>query len=115
MSLEGHMDDVLDRMRLTSIELFDAFLNDYPRITWKQWSAVPESQQRARRTPADSQLLGLQTAMLRDMLSIKALYDKIRCLEAPYPNAYVEDETGRLYFERVRFEPQEENEVHRTR
>jgi predicted nucleotidyltransferase len=107
MSLEGHMDEVLERMRVTSIELFGAFLRDYPRISWKEWPVV--ERQAPRRTPADSKLHG----MLRQddfddvprVYTAHELYNTIRCLEAPYPNAYVEDETGRLYFERVRFEP----------
>lgn len=105
MSLEGHMDEVLERMRVTSIDLYGAFLRDYPKITWKQWPAVDPKRQMARRTPADSKLTKLQSAIDQSMLSVKHLYDRIRCLEEPYPNAYVEDETGRLYFERVRFEP----------
>lgn len=105
MSLEGHMDEVLARMRDTSIELFDAFLRDYPRVTWKEWPAVPEGGQARRRTPDDSRLVGLQSAMEFRNLACDATYDRIRCLEAPYPNAFVEDDTGRLYFERVRFEP----------
>lgn len=109
MSLEGNMDEILDRMRTTSIQLFDAFLREYPRVSWKQWPAVMPELQASRR--ADSSLSDITAELSHDgikgLLSFttQALYDKIRCLGAPYPNAYVEDETGRLYFEKVRFEP----------
>jgi hypothetical protein len=106
MSLEGHMDEVLARMRDTSIELFDAFLRDYPKVTWKEWPAVEPRMQAKRRSPHMSDITHLMSGP-DHKLSFKArdMYDRIRCLEAPYPNAFVEDDTGRLYFERIRFEP----------
>jgi len=109
MSLEGHMDQVLERMRDTSIELYDAFLQDYPDVKWKSWLIVPSSVQVPRRTPGMSNLTHLMSGP-DHVLSFKAkdMYDRLRCLEAPYPNAYVEDDTGRLYFERVRFEPRDD-------
>ena len=36
-------------------------------------------------------------------MTAQNLYDTIRCREDPYPNAYIEDETGRLIFKRVEF------------
>lgn len=106
MSLEGSMDQVLDRMRATSIELYDAFLHDYPNVKWKPWLIVPSNLQVPRRTPQMSNLTHLMSGADHVLpFNAKNMYDRLRCLEAPYPNAYVEDDTGRLYFERVRFEP----------
>lgn len=108
MSLEGHMDEVLDRMRDTSIDLYGAFLNDYPRLRWNAWPPVEPLLQACRRTPDMSDItscLCSDSGLGPLPIPARTLYDLIRCLEAPYPNAYVEDDTGRLYFERVRFEP----------
>lgn len=108
MSLEGHMDHILQRMSSTSIELYRMFLVDYPKISWKEWPAVESELQAPRRTPDMSDITNfLAHDGVKGLLPFTAreLYDRIRCLEAPYPNAFVEDETGRLYFERVRFEP----------
>ncbi len=108
MSLEGHMDEILQRMRDTSIELFDMFLRDYPGVRWKQWPIVPSTSQRSRRTPEMSNVSHRMSGPDHSLsFKAKEMYDMIRCLESPYPNAYVEDDTGRLYFERVRFEPKE--------
>jgi methionyl-tRNA formyltransferase len=56
-----------------------------------------------RLTPQDSRLPwhGLGNA------SCRQLWDAIRCREDPYPNAYLEDDTGRLTFTRVEFTPKE--------
>lgn len=102
MSLEGHMDEVLQCMRHTSIQLYGMFLDDYPKISWKEWPMVDPELQAPRRTP-DMSDLSQHGQLVTPELTVRELYDRIRCLEAPYPNAYVEDETGRLYFERVRF------------
>lgn len=99
MELSGNMDDILGQMAATSRVLFTRFLDDYPEIEWHTWPAVPEIEQVPRRTPEMS-LLSLEEI---NNLSTKELYDRIRCLESPYPNAYLEDDKGTLYFEKVRF------------
>lgn len=104
MSLEGNMDEILERMRSTSIKLFNAFLQDYPHVFWKQWPAVDPVEQAPRRADASLGDLGKHDQLVSPKLTTRELYDKIRCLGVPYPNAYMEDETGRLYFEKVRFE-----------
>ncbi|GIR96779.1 hypothetical protein CM15mP99_4140 [bacterium] len=50
-----------------------------------------------KRTPHDSKL------SKKDLISLSAreLYNFIRCLEDPYPNAYIEDETGRMLLKKV--------------
>ena len=35
---------------------------------------------------------------------LKFIYNKIRCLTYPYPNAYIQDKKGnKLYFEKVKY------------
>lgn len=54
----------------------------------------------ARRTPVDSKI------SIEDFskVSLKDIYNKIRCLTDPYPNAYIEDGMGnRLLFKEVEF------------
>lgn len=96
MDLSGNMDDILAQMQSTSKVLFNRFLDDYPKITWLMWEKFEESKQVPRRTPEMSKLnvdLGSMTT--------KQLYDKIRSLEDPYPNAFIEDEHGAIYFKKV--------------
>ena len=47
----------------------------------------------------------MKLILKEDFLKMTArdLYDKMRCLEDPYPNAYIQDETGKLYFKLVSF------------
>jgi hypothetical protein len=40
-------------------------------------------------------------------MTCRQLWDFIRCREDPYPNAFFEDETGRLVITRVEFYPKE--------
>jgi hypothetical protein len=100
MDLSGNMDDILFQMEATSRVLFNMFLDSYPNVEWKVWPEVPEKDQVPRRVPLQSQLKWSEVGSY----TTKQLYDRIRCLESPYPNAYLEDEHGRLYFERVRYE-----------
>jgi hypothetical protein len=99
MDLSGNMDDILFQMECTSRVLFNRFLDDYPGISWNVWDELPESDQVPRRVP-------IQSKMQKEdftRMSAREIYDLIRCLEDPYPNAYIEDESGKLYFKRVSF------------
>lgn len=97
MSLSGNMDDILDRMWRTSYEIYSKFLDDWPHVIWSQW---PKAEgYRAPRKPRDSRL----TREELSCLSTQRLYDHIRMLGVPYPNAFIEDDDGILYFERVSF------------
>lgn len=97
LSLHGDMDAIFDQLTSTSIALLNNFLDDHPNITWKEWPIEPVI--REKRTPKDSEIS-------REMLSTmptRKLYDLIRCLGAPYPNVFLEDEDGILYFEKARY------------
>jgi hypothetical protein len=100
MSLEGNMDDVLVRMRDTSCTLFHTLLNEWPNVTWNTWEELSKEEQVSRRSPDMSRL------MTKDLIKLTSiqLYDRIRCLESPYPNAFIEDEHGKLYFNKVSYE-----------
>jgi len=97
LDLSGDMDDILYQMTATSIVLFNMFINDYPNITWKKW---PEEKiVRPKRQPVDSKLTKEQIMAM----NTEQIYDFIRCLEDPYPNAFLEDEYGKLFFKKVVF------------
>lgn len=93
------MEVVLDHIACSSIKLLDSFFDQYPFITPKQQN--PETGTYFnRRTPDESRL----TMQMMSEMSIENLYDFIRALTEPYPNAYLEDEQGnRLVFQKVTF------------
>jgi hypothetical protein len=91
------MVDILEQLTSTSKVLFTRYLDDYPKIEWKQWPA--EEIVREKRKPKDSRLT--KNELLR--MSTKEMYDFFRSLEAPYPNGFIEDEFGKLYISQVRF------------
>jgi len=97
MNLTGNMDDILSEMESTARTIYTRFLDDYPNVNWAQWDMSEDYA--TPRTPHDS----LISKHDMSILSVKALYDRMRMLEAPYPNAHIEDEDGVLYFERVRY------------
>lgn len=97
LSLHGNIEDIFQQLTSTSIQLLNEYLDDYPKITYKKWPK--EEVVREKRIPTDSRLAKEQFASM----TTEDVYDFIRCLGAPYPNAYIEDEFGTLYFERVRF------------
>ena len=95
LSLLGGIDNIFGELTSTSNELLTQFLDDFPHIEWKLWPE--ENIKRKKRTPRDSKL------SKKDLISLSAreLYNFIRCLEDPYPNAYIEDETGRMLLKKV--------------
>ncbi len=97
LSLHGNIEDIFEQLTTTSILLLNQYLDDFPNISYKKWPE--EMEVRKKRNPIDSKLAK------ENLVSISTLdlYNFIRCLENPYPNAYIEDDQGTLYFERVRF------------
>ncbi|MCR5774284.1 MAG: hypothetical protein K6G42_04285 [Lachnospiraceae bacterium] len=97
LDLTGNMSDILEQMTATSKVLFHQYLDEYPDNEWHTWPE--EDIVRPKRKPEDSaisieQLAGMDT---------EQMYNFFRCLEAPYPNGYIEDEKGCLYIEKVRY------------
>lgn len=97
LDLSGNMSDILEQMTATSKVLFNQFLDEYPNNQWHTWPA--EEIVRPKRRPEDSSI-SKNTLMKMDT---EQMYNFFRCLEAPYPNGYIEDEKGYLYIEKVRY------------
>lgn len=97
LSLHGNIEDIFDQLTSTSIVLLNKYLDDFPNISYNQWPE--EKLSRKKRNPIDSKLT---KEALASMSSLE-LYNFIRCLGSPYPNAFIEDDKGTIYFERVRF------------
>ena len=105
VSLKGDtVAEIFENLSLASKKLLTRFFDNFDKI-------VPQKQEQGgsyypRRKPKDSQIVSQEL----EALDVKSLYNKIRCLTNPYPNAYIEGENGdRLYFEKVRFEPYNSN------
>lgn len=97
LDLTGNMEDILEQMTVTSKALFNMYLNDSPNIQWLEWPA--EEIVRPKRKPEDSKLTKDQLLKM----TTEEMYNFFRCLEEPYPNGYIEDETGKLYLNRVTY------------
>ena len=98
LNLEGGMTDIFDKLTDVSLSLLSEFFDNYPNV-----ELVPQKGKgkRCRRLkPKDS---NITLEQIRSMTT-EQLYDFIRCREDPYPNVYLEDEIGKIYFKSVRFE-----------
>lgn len=95
--LHGGITDIFEQLYFTSINLLNEFIDEYPKIVWRQWPE--ENIVRIPRKPEDSKLDKNDLAKI----STKEMYNLIRALEYPYPNIYIEDEEGILYFNKVSF------------
>ncbi len=105
LSLAGdRMEDIFCNLTKSSIVLLERFFADFGKI-----SPIPQNLSEGsifrRRKPEDSHIT---ENMLRNM-SLRQLYDFIRALTDPYPNAYMEDEEGnRLVFKEVKYVEKED-------
>lgn len=98
-SLEGHIVDVFSELTRVTIELFNRFIAMWPNVVE---TPQPTGTSFVKRLKPEQSHLTLER--MKEM-TCSQLYDEIRCREDPYPNIYLEDETGRLYFKLVEFEP----------
>jgi len=103
LSLKGDsMDEVFENVKAASVNLLSSFIKSYPEIRTEAQDLASGNYVK-RRKPEESQLFPEDF----NFSDVTALYNKIRCLTAPYPNAYIEDEKGnRLFFEKVHFTSQ---------
>lgn len=99
MNLWGSMDDILDQMAVTSVEIYLKFLSIYPNFTWVEWEKC--DQMKKPRVPEDSRITWGELGSM----TTEQLYNKIRMLCYPYPMAFLEDERGRVYFTGAIFVP----------
>jgi len=96
LSLSGHIDQIFNRLVWTGIVLLSDFIRDYPdKLNLKPQKKTGDHVVYKRLKENSGRLLP------EDFLNktTKELYDIIRCREAPYPNAYLEDDGGVLYFQ----------------
>lgn len=100
ISLEGDsMQDVFKNLAKSSIKLLDDFFTVFPNLT-PQAQNLGDGFSRMRRHPEDSRL----TQEMLEQWPLEKIYDFIRSLTDPYPNAYLEDENGnKLLFTGVKY------------
>lgn len=99
VDLSGHMSDVFNSISLSSVAMIQRFLNNYPDIKlFKQCGAGKKVR---RIKPSDSRLEN--PVGKNGKMSCRELWDFIRCREDPYPNAFFEDDTGRIVVRHVEF------------
>jgi len=102
ISLEGHIDDIFNELEKTTTTLFMLAIEKYPALDGTE--QPPGGFVRKRIKPEASRLSRAHFTVF----TCEQIYDRIRCREDPYPNTYIEDETGRLYFRRVEFVKKED-------
>jgi methionyl-tRNA formyltransferase len=102
LNLEGDLNDILNRIETISVELINIIINKLSKNEQLIYFKQDESQMTysKRRKPEDSEItmsdLQNQTA--------KQIYDKVRCLQDPYPNAYITLGNGeKLYILKTKY------------
>jgi methionyl-tRNA formyltransferase len=99
-SLEGDLIDIFERISNTTVLGLKKILEIYPNLAlFEQDESV--STYFNRRTPDESEI----TLGELENSSAKQLFDKIRCLQKPYPTAYIKCSDGsKLYLLKVKTE-----------
>jgi methionyl-tRNA formyltransferase len=101
ISLDGHLDQVFAGIGRGTLVLLRRYLARWPDVPALPQPTEAAPTPRRRLTPAESCLSRDDLAHL----SCRDLWNRIRAREDPYPNVYLEDETGRLTLCRVEFDP----------
>ena len=99
LSLEGHIDAIFERLAKVGFSILTEFLVQYP---YHKLTVVTQPAKIWKRIKPEQSKMNAEDFL---NLSVKELYDFIRCRENPYPNAFIEDETGRLEFKETEFYP----------
>lgn len=104
-SLDGSLAEVLGRIAKTTATGMLYVLDSYPNVHfWEQ--PAPSAAALRRRTPADSEITADELATS----TARQLYDKVRALQAPYPNAFITCADGqRLYITEAHIEVEDSN------
>ncbi len=99
LSLEGdNMSEIFKKLENRGYVLLIKFLKKYPKINPIKTKA--KISYFKRRTKNESKIAVNDF----EKKGLEHIYNKIRCLTYPYPNAYLEDKKGnKLYFESVKF------------
>lgn len=102
LSLEGNnMIEIFENLVSSSIKMLNDFFDMFPNVIPKQQEILLGSYFK-RRTPNQSKITKEQLTNM----NLKDLYNLIRALTDPYPNAFIEDEEGnKLMFKEVQFVP----------
>lgn len=98
MSLVGSMEDIFESLSQVTRDLMIEFISKYPNIKTTPQEKTKE-RVRKRLKPENSKI----TKEDLQKHDTETLYNIIRCRENPYPNVYIEDDKGRLYFSSVRY------------
>ena len=100
LSLDGHMDEIFRRLTLVSVVMFSDFIRSRTdKLEVKKSTGTDAEVIRKRVPPAASKLSHADFSNK----TARELYDLIRCHEDPYPNCYMEDHTGQLFFKKCVF------------
>lgn len=100
MSLEGTIQDIFDELVRVGTNLFINACIDWPNLSFTPQN-LSEGFVRRRRKPQQSRM---ERADFQNK-TLRQLYDFIRALGDPYPNAYLEDDEGnRLLFKNAIFQ-----------
>lgn len=103
LSLCGHMEDIFERMVECGVRLLVPVFQDLKKIAAmpvETLYCVEEVKNKRRLKPEASRLKRSDFQTLTTL----ELFNLIRAREDPYPNVYIEDETGKLFFTRAEFE-----------
>lgn len=98
LSLEGNMRNIFNNLAKSSTQLIKLLLED--KIVDSQSQNKHVINKRKRLTEKDGEL----TMEKLHNMSALDLYNFIRCRMYPYPNAYLEDDSGKIYFSDVNFD-----------
>lgn len=102
LDLSGdNMKEIFNNLAHITAKLLYSFFDKFPDIAPQQQDPTVDSYFK-RRKPEESELTKEQLFNM----SLKQLYNFIRALTDPYPNAYIKDEEGnKLYFKKVKYIP----------
>ncbi len=100
LNLEGNnMNEIFSKIIHSSTNLLNDFIDKYPNIKPHSQN-LSEGSYYKRRKPEESCLKKNDL----EKMSVKTIYNFIRCLTDPYPNAYFEDDKGdKVFFKDVSF------------
>ena len=94
-----NMEEIFENLIVSSKKLLTKFFDQYPNIKPTK-QVLEHGAYFKRRQPSESRLAASDFANK----SPEELYNFIRCLTDPYPNAYLEDDEGnRIYFTGVKY------------
>ena len=103
LSLEGHIDAIFERLAKIGLNIIIEFLVQYP---FYKLTVVTQPTTIWKRIKPEQSKMNSEDFL---NLPLREIYNFIRCREDPYPNAFIEDETGRLEFKVVDFFPKNFN------